>query len=94
MSTQGGEVVVAVVEQSSGALPRHIISGMGEDVDGIGRVESEDLEDLSVDDAADLFGAGIHRVCIRPSTELATFDELCCRELSLGRSEEHVGRRG
>ena len=95
VSTQGGVVVVAVDEhvQSSGALRRHIISGMGEDVDGIGCVESEDLEDLSVDDAADLCGAGIHRVCIRPSTELATLDELGCCERSLSRSEEHVGRR-
>ena len=63
------------------------------EVDDIGRVESQDLKDLSVGDAADLCGAGIHRVCIRPPTELVTFDELCCLKRSLGRSEEHVGRR-
>ena len=39
---------------------------MGEDVDGLGCVESEDLEDLSVDDAADLFGADMHGACIGP----------------------------
>ena len=35
----------------------------------------------------------IHGACIRGCTELAIFDELCCSEPSLGRSEEHVGRR-
>ena len=92
MSTQCGVVVVAVDEQSSVALLRQIISGMGEDVDGLGCVDSEDLDDLSVDDAADLFCAGIHGACVRGCTEFAIFDELCCRERSLGRSEEHVGR--
>ena len=38
VSTRGGVVVVAADEQSSGTLLRYIISGMGEDVDGIGCV--------------------------------------------------------
>ena len=62
---------------------------MGGDVDGIGRVESEDLEDLSLDDAADLFGAGIHRACIRPPTELATFDELCWDNHQILNEKQH-----
>ena len=74
------------------ALLRNSISRMREDVDGLGAIQPEDLDDLSVDDAADLFCAGIHGACVRGCTEFAIFDELCCRERSLGRSEEHVGR--
>ena len=71
--TQGGLVVVPVGEGPYGALLRQpgIISGIGEDVDGLRCVKPEDLEDLSVrvDAEADLFGAGIHGACIRGCTE-------------------------